>query len=321
MRFQKKPLTSTFGLLLEPDGGSQLPVSEAAPELRALLRRHRALLLRGFDIDVDVILELLGGLLDGKMIYGGDRRRISACDTVQFTSPGREWIQLHCEASYSPLRPDFAAFYCDEPALRGGETNIGDGCRIYATLSRAAQDILRDKRIRYYNLFRAEVWRRAFRIESREQLVDALARLHARTGVNRVVASSLDSDDTLRLEHVTPAVLHHGGAERHAFADSFTKYADDEPDTWHLASGTRKTWSRFEDETPIPAELRREVDAALLACTVPVAWQRRDLLVFDNWSVLHGRNEFFDDVRSIFASFGYASWLRPAVASEPFIVA
>lgn len=318
MRFHTDKLTGTFGVVLTPAAAAQPVV--AASELRPLLREHRAVLLRDFAIDVGVILELTRELFEGKMIYGQDRRQISACDTVQFTSPGRQWIQLHCEASYSPLRPDMALFYCDAPALKGGETHIGDGVSIYERLTPATQELLRTQRIRYYNLMKAPVWRRAFRVDTKDAMLQLLQSARPGRGDNQVVAFAIDAEETLRLDYVAPAVFRHPATGRFVFAASFTKYENDEPADWHLASGTRKVWTRFAAESPIPESVRREIDDALQACTVPVAWRKNDLLLLDNWSVLHGRAEFFDDVRSIFASFGYASWLRPEGVAPPLLV-
>ena len=318
MRFHTDQLTGTFGVVLTPAAEPQALLSAAA--LRPLVAEHRAVLLRDFPIDVEAILALARELFEGKMIYGQDRRQISACDTVQFTSPGRQWIQLHCEASYSPLRPDLALFYCDAPALKGGETHIGDGVSIYERLRPATRELLRTQRIRYYNLMKAPVWRRAFGAATKEEMLQLLQTPPPPASTNQVVAFAIDAEETLRLDYVAPAVFRHPGTGRLVFAASFTKYANDEPADWHLASGTRKVWTRFADQSPIPDAVRGEIDEALQSLTVPVAWRKHDLLLLDNWSVLHGRAEFFDDVRSIFASFGYAAWLRPEGVAPPLRV-
>jgi hypothetical protein len=105
-------------------------------------------------------------------------------------------------------------------------------------------------------------------------------------------------DESIYLEYVCPAVVktRYGGHD--AFANS-------------LLSERRNTLGElmaFDDGSPIPDAIVREIEDAMASLTEEIAWQAGDLVMIDNTRFMHGRNPFPDKNRRLFSSLSFLNF-------------
>lgn len=266
---------------------------------RAALMETGAVLLRGYAWDVGLLAEFVRALVPLPIVYGGSRSRITQDDHIQKVEQGSMAISLHCELAFTPFRPDVCVFACVRPPAQGGETLVGDGARVLQSLSEATRARFWGPRaITYQRLFPPSAWQRTFGTSSRTAVEAALDRL----GQVRAVFSN---HGTLSC-HFTTAAIVNDLAGRPAFANNVSNMVE--------AEGITGSTVTYADGTALDRETRAELRACLAQVSAPVAWQPFDVLVLDNWRVMHGRNAFTDPEREIYAHFGNLrdTTLRPS---------
>ncbi|WP_224368783.1 TauD/TfdA family dioxygenase [Hyalangium versicolor] len=285
------PIAQDFGAVIEAAPGEALAdLGREAAALLRLLDTSGAVLLRGFPLNPSWFSGFVDALTARRLTYGGPREKVSDNDEVQLVEPGSGTFGLHCELSATPFRPDLCFFGCERPANRDGETTLADGVRVLAAVSDQTRALFRSRRVKYTWRYDAARWKRMFRIDSAEELH---AILDGRPGLTY----ELRDDGSLSSEFVTDAIVTRSSAPSSpAFANSLMTVAGPRPgQPFH---------STFEDGSLIPDEVREEIRAAAAALTVPIAWRPHDVLIIDNWRVLHGRRAFDDPGRRILAMFG-----------------
>lgn len=276
--------------------------------LRSAVRERGAVLLRGYRADVPAFERLVGSIADVPLVQAGGRERSSTSDVVQQVNPGAEAIGPHCENAFTPARPDLALFLCERPAAAGGETTITDGATVARDLVAAMPDFA-GTRVQYRGVYKPEVWKRMFGTGRPAAARAALAGLRLMLARSGVVSFDFDlSDDgVLSYEYVTPPLVVCRRGER-VFADSYAGFPTAPP----RDGGSRPdaVWVTTADGRPYPEHVQKAIRSTLESHTHDVALAPGDVLVVDNWSVLHGRRRF-TGTRIMHAAFAYASWLRP----------
>lgn len=286
-------------------------VREDRAELLASLRRHGALLFRGFSVEnAASFREVFRGLSAELSRYvGGDSPRAQVTDGVYTSTsyPAALPIPLHNEMSYSRQYPSILAFYCETASREEGETPLAD-CRLaLQSLSPVLRQRLEIKSLRYVQNLGdkpglGKTWRQTFETDDRAEVERVLQ--------SRGAELSWKPDGSLRIaETVAPIVAHPLTGEAVLFC---------QPHLWHVSildEKTRRALTRLvaEDElyhhcsygdgSPIPEEDVREIRAALEAASAQFRWRPRDLLLVDNLLVAHGRNRYSGD-RRILVSLG-----------------
>lgn len=286
-----------FGVELRGEGASLERVD--LWELRELVAEHGVVLLRGYRVTVDALHAFTSTLFDRRLVYGGVRVPVTPDDAIQTAELGFQAIGLHSEMAYTPVRPDLLVFSCEVPAEAGGETLLGDGCAVWAALSRPTRELLATHRLRYHNVIRRPAWERMFGTTDPERVAAELAAVPD-------CYVEFAADGTLTATHLQSAVT--DGRRGLAYADSLHRFPSIEPDVFVF--GLKKTWVALEDR-PLPSAVATEVHDACARCAREVGWRPGDVVVVDNWTVMHGRTEFSDPRRQILTSFGYADWLAP----------
>lgn len=287
-----------FGLELSGGGGPLHDVDLAS--VREGVAARGLVLLRGYDVTVDALHAFTSALFDRRLVYGGIRLAVTDDDAIQTAELGFHALGLHSEMAYTPIRPDVLVFACEVPAASGGETLVGDGCAVWEALSPSTRELLASRRVRYHNAIRRPAWERMFGTTDPGVVAagfTALPDCHV----------EFDPDGTLYAEHLQRAVT--SSRRGPAYADSLHRFPATEPP--EFVFGLKKTWVALEDG-PMPTAVQTEVHDACEACAREIGWRPGDVVVLDNWSVMHGRTAFTDERRKILTSFGYAGWAAAA---------
>jgi alpha-ketoglutarate-dependent taurine dioxygenase len=264
-------------------------LTSRAAELRGLLDETGVLLVRGGTVDPGALARFTSAFMARPLVYGGMRVRVSEDDHVQLAESGQQAIGLHAEMAYTPVRPDLCVFACERPASANGETTIGDGVAILRDIPTNIVEELERKRIKYVRTYQAAHWQRMFGVSELSQLEPVLKVM---TGFDYAVGPSGELFSAFTTD---PVVDGPGGR---AFANSLNNIAG--------FGNPRGFYSVYGDDSDLTAETRAVLDRVHVAHTRAVAWEPGDVLMIDNWRVLHGRTAFEDPGRRILAMFGYS---------------
>ena len=290
-------------LLVEPDDTDDLQAWMAAriERIRQHLLDHRALLFRGFrPLTEQGFLALVKGFEQPTVDYRAGlspRTRVAGDVYTSTDYPPQLSIPLHNELSYAHTWPLQLWFMCVTPARSGGATPIADSARVLARMDPGVRERFATKGVTYVqNLYpdREPSWQKTFDVESKEGV--------ERYCIANGIAYEWWGDDRLRFWRTCPGIERHPltGEEvwfnqahvfhpsRHGvFKDSASNKVDDQP-----ASD-----ATFGDGTQISDDDLGVVRGVLKEETVPVAWQRGDVLLLENMLVAHGRRRFIGERR------------------------
>lgn len=219
-------------------------------------------------------------------------------------------VRLHTEFSYSNIYPKKIFFCCQNPATTGGETTVGDCKRALELIEPDIVKAFDEKEITYIrNLHSGSglgpSWQEAFETEDKS-FMEAYCKENG-------IEVDWKSDGIVRLTQHRPAIRKHPiTGDRLWFnqVDQFFPAAMYEEEIYEtllaMNDGEEDAlpmFSRFADGTEIKKEYIVNIIQVLDDITVPVPWQKGDLLMVDNMTALHGRLPFTGN-RSILASMG-----------------
>jgi hypothetical protein len=310
--------------LFEERGSISRWLARHAEEVQAAVRSTGAALLRGFSLadphEFSHAASSFAGPLGGA--YEGPSPRRALAPGVYTAS--EVWSALvvaeHAEMSYLSRMPRHLFFWCRQPSARGGATTLVYGRRVLARLDpRRIEPLLsgplriRRRHARPSGLrdpFELKPWPSLFGTDDRD-----LARQRAEELGYEV---RFAWDGALTLEQSQPAVRHHPVSGEPAWLNHLLVFHGSSV-TSTLASAFRSegglragagyplamayralckrgypsaTDVRLADGAPIDDDVVAHVREAVAAETVPVAWQRGDLLIVDNHVCLHGRRPY-----------------------------
>ncbi len=285
--------------------------------LRAMLRTHGALLLRGFHVRspeaVDAGFDALLRPGEERVDYRGGispRERVGPRVYSASEAPRFVRIPMHAEMSYLPAAPALVAFHCAVPPTRGGATPLADGRRVLADMPDDIAETLEHHALLYTRRLPAEspTWRLLGR------LVPALRASpwpHAYEGASREAidahCASLGQetrwlpDGALETRARVKGISEHPETGERAWFN--TLHSNDDPRRMFgpalgtLISGARRRLGATLDITladgiPLPADTGARAAAVVDAHTTRFAWQAGDLLLLDNRLCMHGRDPF-----------------------------
>ncbi|MFI1353936.1 TauD/TfdA family dioxygenase [Streptomyces sp. NPDC020898] len=274
---------------------------EVRGRTRVLLDSYGVVLLRGAGIpDATAFHAAVSGFGDDliESYRGGNTPRKTLSDGV-FTSteyPARYDITLHNELSYARSWPDRLYFCCLDAPDTGGATPVCDGEALLGALSPEVRE-----------RFAAGVVYRQY--------------LHGGAGLGKSWQDTFETDDRATVEEF----LTESGADFVWTADGGLRVSQHRPgvrknprtgrdtwfnqaDQWHpsnlpddegelLLSLTDSVddlphWVTYADGTPLSDEDLAEVRAAQREHLLTEPWQRGDVMIVHNLSVLHGREAF-----------------------------
>jgi alpha-ketoglutarate-dependent taurine dioxygenase len=317
------PLSTSFGSVVTKAVSSPQIEPE---ELVSLLRQSGAVLLRGFELDRDAFVALSDACCSRFSHYVGGGFRFRGFDRVSLGAGGTLLsvtgdtqsfpIPLHGEMYYQRERPDMLWFYCERPALQGGETTVADGRELFRRLSVEARRFFGSANLRYVRELENRDWQVMFQTQSLDDVRSLCDRNEMRLEVH--------ADGSICTEFVDRAVAHDAtGAE--VFINSALilwefERAVGAGNVPELSSPGQPITKppivvRQEDGSPLPEPLVAEVEQICGEVRVKIPWQRGDVLLVDNSWVLHGRRRASDENREILVRLGYLPAAPPPASS------
>ncbi|MFD7338127.1 TauD/TfdA family dioxygenase [Streptomyces violascens] len=290
------------------------------PEVRALVDRHGAVLVRGLRLasaaDLALAAEELG--VTGMVEREGFTSRQAYPDGVYSTS---EWASedqlcMHHELSYAAVVPSIALFGCLVAPERGGTTTVADGERVLdllpdALVARFERDGWELTRT-YYEF--GLTWAEAFGTDDRARVEEYCS------------SHSLDciwtEEGGLRTRQRRPAVLRHPVTGRRGWFNqaAFLHESALDPlireylESLYGPEGLpfRTTYGNGD---PISTDVVDAINAAYQSACWSEPWQAGDLLVLDNLRMAHGRDPY-EGAREVLTLFGAPIRLTPPAATR-----
>ena len=218
-------------------------------------------------------------------------------------------VRLHTEFSYSNVYPKKIFFCCQNPAATGGQTTVGDCKKALELIEPEVVKAFDEKEILYIRNLHSggglgPSWQEAFETEDKNFMEEYCKE----NGID----VSWKANGIVRLTQRRPAIRKHPvTGDRLWFnqVDQFFPeiYGEEIYETLLEINGGEKDalpmFSRFADGTEIKKEYIENIIKVLDDITIPVPWQKGDLLMVDNMTALHGRLPFTGP-RKILASMG-----------------
>jgi alpha-ketoglutarate-dependent taurine dioxygenase len=311
--FQTSTLAPTFGRIVEGDAAQLRSID--LDELIATFKRDGAVLLRGFQADVDDFRWLTSILCHDFSTYRGggfrwgplDRDAIGGDATLMtVTGSGQGWpIPLHGEMYYLQQRPTMLWFYCERAPSIDGQTTLCDAEAALAAISEPTREWLRGRNIKYIRELTRDEWPLTFQTDDPAEL----ARVCEENGMRLTIRD----DGSILAEFVCPAVVRPRGRDTEALLNNIVQMYTIE---WAFTSGwvgqhlpqlprdRSPMVVRMEDGTKVPSPVFEELQAVYEKLTVNVDWRTQDILLVDNTRLMHGRRQATDPNRSILVRMG-----------------
>ena len=281
-------------------GASPMTINEQL--LESEFRRHGALLLRGFDFDVETFRHFADRLCAESVFNNSpNRASIDQASNIQSVDLGTNPFPLHPELSREPWRPDVCLFACFEAPTSGGETTICDGVEIVRSLPQGLVEEMSRHSLLYCQPATPkalEYWLGSETPDERRLAAPPPQCPYSFTQVSGRIFRCFSRP----LLH--KPMFHEGPA-----FGNFLLFA-------RLALRISH-FPLLENGQIVPDEWVEAVRQAAAPITFPVQWRRGDILILDNSRVMHGRREILDPrERKIASYFGYLRF-APANQYEP----
>jgi hypothetical protein len=284
-------------VLIEAQGEADVLALEAA-EIVALYKTHGALLLRGFDTSLDAFRRFCAQFCSSSVFNESpDRQLLDAANNIQSVNGGSAPFPLHPELSREPWKPDVCFFCCLHPPSDQGQTTICDGVELVNRLPLHVRRGFEVRRLLYVQPAGPELL--AYWLGTPDPNDAQLAAppaecpyMFRRVGSGRVVRA-----------FTRPALHRPMFTEGPAFGNFllFARYYIGLPN-----------FPVFADGQPVPDAWVESVRLAGERISVPVGWQKGDLLMLDNTRFMHGRTAITDTRERLIASyFGYLRFAPP----------
>jgi len=288
-------------IIVERDGEDRL-LDLPQSDMRALFERHGAILFRGFAADLGDFSAYTDRWCAASVFNESpDRLLLDEAHNIQSVNGGSDAFPLHPELSREPWKPDICFFHCLTPPPAGGETTICDGIAIVRELPREVRAGLQDRRLVYAQP--VQPWHLRFWFGTETPPAWLLAQPPAECPYEfRMIDGHL-----MRL--FSRPVFHKPMfSDAQAFGN-FLLFA-----RYYLG---RSDFPMLDDGHAVPSGWVDAIKAVGDRLTIPIRWQRGDLLLLDNSRFLHGRNAISDPHERLIAS--YFGYLReaPTNAEEP----
>lgn len=284
-----------------PADSSPMMVDEVF--LEAEFRRSGALLLRGFDFDVETFRRFAERLCSAS-VFNESRNRalIDPASNIQSVDLGTAPFPLHPELSREPWRPDVCLFACFSPPSRGGETTVCDGVEIVRRLPAELVAEMLDRSLLYRQPALPEVLE--FWLGTPTPTAEQLA-----SPPPQCPYSFTDLGDRVMRSFTRP-FLHKPMFHDDPAFGNFLLFA-------RLALRVSH-FPVLDDGSQVPDHWVEAVMRAAAPITYALKWRRGDILIVDNSRFMHGRNPIFAaGERKIASYFGYLGFAPPNPYDPP----
>ncbi|MEB1528123.1 TauD/TfdA family dioxygenase [Xanthomonas sp. WHRI 7945] len=302
------PLFSTSDhhpVVVTPNGDSSLGalqayMAENQLDIQQLLKQHGGILFRGFGLDGAQDFHNCSEILGAKPFgyVGGDspRNRVVADVFTSTEYPASEVISMHNEMSYLPSWPTRLFFYSLTPAVSGGQTSLANSGDVLRSLPDEVVRKFRAKKIKYIRNFQPGIpfgksWQATYQ-------TDDPARVE-RIAAEQGSACIWSANGMLRVSTVCDAFTTHP----HTGEEVWFNQAEQ----WHSSALNPAIRGMFEqmvgkgnlpheceygDGEAMEEDMLADVRRILNHNKLLFDWQKNDLLMIDNVLMMHGREPF-----------------------------
>jgi alpha-ketoglutarate-dependent taurine dioxygenase len=266
--------------------------------VRADLRRHGAVLLRGFALGgLEPMAEAVR-LVAGRDLAEYDyrstpRTRLGGGVYTSTEYPADQSIPMHNEMSYARSWPRCLGFWCRKAARDGGETPLADSHAVYQRLDPALRRRFEENGVMYVRNYGVLdlPWQEVFQTSSTEEVERYCAEAGIEwewKGNGRLVTRQICQAVTVHPETgksvwFNQAHLFHVSSLAPAVRASLLALLPVEDLPRNACYG---------DGSPIADAVITEINAAFAEATCVFPWEDGDFLLVDNLLLAHGRRPF-----------------------------
>ncbi|WP_432201310.1 TauD/TfdA family dioxygenase [Erythrobacter sp. W53] len=284
--------------IIEGKGSLAVFVANHKAALDAGLGGGGAVLMRGFDVPdahvFDAVVEAYGepGFTYEESLSNAVRVNVTPRVFTANEAPPTTEIYLHHEMAQTPLYPSKLFFYCEIAAEEGGATPL---CRSDLLFARLAEqdpglaEAFESRGVRYTNTMpgaddagsgQGRSWRSTLGVDTREAAEGRLAELE--------YTWEWQSDESLRVTTATlPAVRDLGDGRKSFFNQLIAAFRG-----WSDSRNDPAKAITFGDGEQITSEDMAPIIALADELTYDHTWQAGDVVLVDNFAVMHGRRPF-----------------------------
>jgi alpha-ketoglutarate-dependent taurine dioxygenase/acyl carrier protein len=268
---------------------------------------HGALLFAGFDLGTATQFRSFVKAVSGDPLEYQERSspRTGVGDQIYTSTdyPEDQSIFPHNEHSYSQTFPLKLFFFCETPALSGGQTPLADTRKIYARLSPQLRERFIEKKwllVRNYGDGIGLPWQTVFQTSDRSAVEEYCKRA--------AISVEWKPDGGLRTRQVRPVVIKHPRSGEVAWFNhaTFFHITTLEPSMRDalLADFSEEdlpTNSYYGDGSSIEASVLEELREAYREEMVTFTWEAGSVVLLDNILTSHARTPFNGPRRILFA--------------------
>lgn len=281
-------------------------------QIQTRLHVHGAILFRGFSFDTPEQFQEFAAVFCEEFgdYKGGNTPRTNVGGHV-FTAteyPRDARISMHNEASYMRQMPRIVLFYCAQPADSGGQTPLADSRKVLAQIDPSVREKFERKGVCYVNNLHdgsglGRSWQQVFGTENRSEVERRLREDHYQF--------EWKEDGGLRTSICAPAITAHPVTGELAWINQAEQWHPSslEPETREalldiMADEDLPHNAYFGDGSPLDEGELEEIRAAMSSQERTFDWQQGDVLLCDNFLVMHGRRPFTGNRRVLVAMGG-----------------
>lgn len=279
--------------ILYAESGVNLDIVDADQLLR-VLRDFGYCLLRGYEADLTQFSGLVNRLCTEVTF---DPARVVSAESVQKVDAGVAPIGLHIENGNTPRVPHVLGFYCRTAARHGSQTTVCDGQSLWQEMPGELKSLL-NMRMTVTRTLTEGQWKSYLAQEHPAlQCADQVTELHLQQMVSQFddLTATMNADGSLTYRLSTNPVRYSRISKKAAFANTILgPSVNYEAPVFRLDNGYL-----------ISADLISRLSDFCEQHTVEINWRDGDVVLIDNWRVMHGRRAIADAKnRELFVGMG-----------------